>query len=57
LFKRGVDADGKATFEPIIPGLEAGNTAALNESVQSEAEPYTEKPSSEGIDDFLDSLK
>ena len=57
LYRRGVDADGKATYEPIIPGLDSNNTAALNESVQSEAEPFTEKPSSEGIDDFLDSLK
>jgi hypothetical protein len=57
LFKRGVDAEGKPTYEPIIPGIDSGNTAALNESVQSEAEPYAEKPSSEGIDDFLDSLK
>ena len=58
LYSRVSDAEGKITYEPIIPGIASGNTAALNESVRSEAavdEPDV-RPTAEASDDFLDSL-
>lgn len=59
LFVRGKDAEGKTTYDPIIPGVAAGNTAALNDAVRSEfdVEEPDVRPTAEASEDFFDTLK
>lgn len=58
LFKRIPKEDGTMAYEPILPGISAGNTAATNAAVQSAVEePAVDKAASaESTDEFLKDL-
>lgn len=58
LFKKIAKEDGTISYEPIIPGVSTGNSAAMNSAVQSVVEEPSidAAASAESTDDFLNDI-